>query len=180
MENASKALIMAATVLIGVMLISIGVYLFSIYGEYSSNMYAKMESAQIDQFNAQFLKFYGTRQNNNGQSETILCTIHDIISLANLAKQNNKEQGIENLDGYSEATNYIQIDIGTAKSTSHLEKWDDEKLLDLLKSNATKDVQTVDEYGNTKIIQETKYYICNIAQTSSTTKRVNYLRFVVK
>ena len=37
MENASKALIMAAEVLIGVMIISIGVYLFNVFGQYSAD-----------------------------------------------------------------------------------------------------------------------------------------------
>ena len=178
MENASKALIMAGTVLIGVMLISIGVYLFSSYGEYSASIYEKIEATRIDQFNAQFLKFYGTRENNGGQKEKILCTIHDIISLANLAKQNNIEQGIENLEDYNETNYYIQIDIGTARRTSHLEKLNDEELLQILKENVTKYAQITDEYGNKKTIQQTKYYICSIAQTSSTTRRVNYMRFV--
>ena len=37
MENASKALLMAASVLVGVMILSLGVYLFSTYAEYSSD-----------------------------------------------------------------------------------------------------------------------------------------------
>ena len=56
MENASKALIMAAEILIGVMIISIGVYLFSTMGEYSADTTAQMQEAQINQFNNQFLK----------------------------------------------------------------------------------------------------------------------------
>ena len=37
MENASKALIMAAEILVGVMIISIGVYLFNTLGQYSAD-----------------------------------------------------------------------------------------------------------------------------------------------
>ena len=115
MENASKALIMAGGVLLGVIIISLGVYLFSSYAKYSSNAYNKMEAAQIEQFNAQFLKYYDTIYNNvtangigsvttkyvdaNGIEYTkatpVLCTAHDVISLANLAKQNNKNLDIE-------------------------------------------------------------------------------------
>ena len=42
MENASKALIMAASVLLGVMILSVGVYLFYVYSDYSSNAYQRM------------------------------------------------------------------------------------------------------------------------------------------
>ena len=59
MENASKALIMAAEILVGVMIISIGVYLFNTLGQYSADTAQDMEQAQIDSFNEQFLKYYG-------------------------------------------------------------------------------------------------------------------------
>ena len=104
MENASKALIMAAGVIVGVLIISIGVYLFSTYAEYSSDAYETMEAAQIDQFNSQFLKYYGNTltkytdaNKNEYRKETpILCTAHDIVSLATLAAQNNKQFDLEN------------------------------------------------------------------------------------
>ena len=57
MENASKALIMAAEILIGVMIISIGVYLFNTLGQYSAETTAEMEETQQAQFNNQFLKY---------------------------------------------------------------------------------------------------------------------------
>ena len=44
MENASKALIMAASVLLGVMIISFAVYLFSTFGSYSSSYIATFGS----------------------------------------------------------------------------------------------------------------------------------------
>ena len=93
MENASKALIMAGGVLLGVLLISLAVYLFSSYAEYSSNAYERMEAAQIEQFNTQFLKYYNPAAATDS-SLAIKCTAHDIISLANLAKQNNKDMEI--------------------------------------------------------------------------------------
>ena len=80
MENASNALIMAATILIGVLIISAGVFLFNQFGENSKTINERMEQAQKDQINAQFVKFEGV--------ET--CTAHDIVSVANLAKEYNK------------------------------------------------------------------------------------------
>ena len=59
MENASKALLMGAEILVGVMIISIGVYLFNTLGQYSAETAANMEQKQIDSFNQQFLTYYG-------------------------------------------------------------------------------------------------------------------------
>ena len=122
MENASKALIMAASVLLGVMILSIGVYLFYTYSSYSADAYQRMEDNQIAEFNAQFLKYYGNtnrtyvddRGNIQEVEGPILCTIHNIMSLANLAAQNNVQYGFIGEDdqpGYDENTYYIQIDI---------------------------------------------------------------------
>ena len=59
MENATRAFIMAAGVLLGVLILSLGIYLFSIFGQYSANVYETMEKNQITQFNSQFFKYYG-------------------------------------------------------------------------------------------------------------------------
>ena len=82
MENASKALIMAAEVLIGVMIISIGVYLFNEMGSYSAETADQIEEAQLAQYNNQFLKYYGTEPDEAGNLETIRCSIHDVVGLA--------------------------------------------------------------------------------------------------
>ena len=47
MENASKALIMAASVLLGIMLLSIAVYLFSIFGGFSSEIANKLSEKEV-------------------------------------------------------------------------------------------------------------------------------------
>ena len=88
MENASKALLMVAAVLIGVMILSLGVYLFTVFGDTSSTIEKRLEQAQIDEFNSQFTKFEGLEK----------CTIHDIASIINLAKDNNKNYVYENDD----------------------------------------------------------------------------------
>ena len=50
MENASKALIMAATILIGVMIISILGYAFNMFARYSEEKYNQIEDVQIDRY----------------------------------------------------------------------------------------------------------------------------------
>ena len=40
------------------MIISIAVYLFNTFGQYSAETTAQIEETQITQFNSQFLKYY--------------------------------------------------------------------------------------------------------------------------
>lgn len=183
MENASKALIMAASILLGVMIIAIGVYLFSSYAQYSSSTYKKIEQAQIDQFNSQFLKYYGSEEvtirsySSDPASEKkeivpILCTAHDIISLANLAQKNNQYYEIENevTEGGSEASNYIQIKL--KKVDNNIEKWTEEKKIDFLK----KSTYSVTINGKVRV-KNRYYYINSEPKINSGTKRVYYLEF---
>lgn len=80
MENASKALIMAGGVLIGVLIISLGVYLFVSFGQTSAEIHSQNSQKQVDQFNAKF-----TSYENNDK-----LTIHDLITVTNFAIENNK------------------------------------------------------------------------------------------
>ena len=57
MENASKALIMAGGVLLAMLLLSLGTYLFKNMGVSSSNVYSKLEESDITEFNQQFLNY---------------------------------------------------------------------------------------------------------------------------
>lgn len=182
MENASKALIMAASILLGVMIIAISVYLFSSYAQYSSSTYKKIEQAQIDQFNSQFLKYYGSEEvtirsySSDPASEKkeivpILCTAHDIISLANLAQKNNQYYEIENgVTEGSEASNYIQIKL--KKVDNNIEKWTEEKKIDFLK----KSTYSVTINGKVRV-KNRYYYINSDPKINSGTKRVYYLEF---
>ena len=83
MENASKALLMAAGVLMGMMILSLAVYLFASFAGTSSEIHANIEQNQINQFNSQFTSYVGKDN----------ITIHDVISMAYLATQNNQQYG---------------------------------------------------------------------------------------
>lgn len=176
MENASKALIMAAGVLIGVIILGIAVYLFTMYGQYSKEAYDKMSDAQISQFNAQFLKYYGNVSSvyidENGKEKEkegpILCTAHDILTVANLARQNNIQYDLLNESEAKDNTFYIRVDIGKRNTEKNLEKWDEVIQINFLKENATEIVN-----GETKA----KSYICKEVNISPITKRVNYILF---
>ncbi len=79
MENASKALLMAAGVLIGILTLSLAVYLFVSFGTTSAEIYKKNEENQLNEFNTKFTSYVGRND----------LTIHDVISVANLATENN-------------------------------------------------------------------------------------------
>lgn len=161
MENASKALIIAAEVLLGVMILSLAVYLFSIFGNYSSETQQRIEETQISQFNNQFLKYYGKINN-----QTIKCTAHDVISLSNLAKQNNEQYEL-NLSNYNENSYYIQVKLlGIGQKGKNLEKWTNDEQVDFIRQNATQGT-------------EIKYYKCTNIITSAVTNRVCYMEFSV-
>ena len=64
MENASKALIMAAGVLIGVLILSLAAFLFLDFGATSESVYSQMESQQLTQYNAQYTVYSGRNDYN--------------------------------------------------------------------------------------------------------------------
>ena len=75
MENASKALIMAGGVLIGVLIISLAVYLFVSFGQTSAEINSQNAQKQINQFNSQFTSYEG---NNHLAGYDIKVDAHDV------------------------------------------------------------------------------------------------------
>ena len=135
MENASKALIMAAGILIGVLILTLAMYLFITFGQSSSEIHDRMYDNQLTQYNAQYTIYSGRDD----------ITIYEIISVANLAHNNNDKYkdytGFEeeykvtvNLDGYPN----LQEDIGE-KSQELLSKYTN--IIDLNQTIDTNDTQ---------------------------------------
>ena len=91
MENASKALIMAGGVLIGVLVISLAVYLFVSFGQTSAEINDENSQKQLTQFNSKFTSYEGKKN----------LTIYDAITVAGYANENNKY--------YDNDSNYIII-----------------------------------------------------------------------
>lgn len=86
MENASKALIMAGGVLIGILILSLAAYLFVDLGSTSAEITAQNAQKQITEFNSKFTSYEGYKDNEGNWQ----ITIYDIISLAAYAKENNE------------------------------------------------------------------------------------------
>lgn len=63
MENASKALLISAAVLIAILLLSLFAYLMTKVSENTSRIYAIMEQSKITEFNQQFLNYEGRGTN---------------------------------------------------------------------------------------------------------------------
>ncbi len=174
MENASKALIMAAEVLVGVMIISIGVYIFNVMGNYSAETAEKIEETRIASFNEQFLKYYGTTSTDGNTPTPIKCTIHDIIGLANLANKTNQQNDLSMPQEKSDNTMYIQIELKIGSKTyKNLEAESESKLIEIVKNNSI-----INKVEGTETKAEIKYFKCTEVGFGKNTKLVNYMKFV--
>ena len=165
MENASKALIMAASVLLGIMIISVGVALFTSFSEFSRNTLEKVEESKISEWNNNYLKYYGNVtviENGREKITPILVTAHEIISVANHAKQNNINYELENQARYDENNYYVQVKVD---GIYNFEKQTESEQNQFLKDNTL----TVDN--------KVKYYTCTNVIISKITKRVIYIEF---
>lgn len=113
MENASKALIMAAGVLIGVIILSMAVYLFSVLGGYASKTQNRIDENKLSQFNDRFLKY----------ADLTNLTIRDLITVKNYALENNKENGKydASLATFRAGDNndYVDVYFSESKATVH-------------------------------------------------------------
>lgn len=150
MENASKALIMAAGVLIGILIISLAVYLFVDFGSTSAEINAQNDEKQINQFNSKFTS-YADKE----------LTIYDVITVVNYAKENNKYY--EGLVEYQ-----ITVMLGTNDNLTNR----NEKYLNDLISN--------DKMLITKSSPKLPVYECKSESIEYQNGRVKLLRFTTK
>ena len=85
MENASKALLIGGGVLIAILILSIGVYLFVTYGQIGETYEQNLTSGEIKKFNSNFIKFEG-RDN---------ITAQEIVTLYKFIKSYNEKNDID-------------------------------------------------------------------------------------
>lgn len=91
MENASKALLIAGAMLLLILVLTFSVYLVRLIGGQTSELYSDMEQSKIDEFNQKFFNYdgRGTKKDSEGKWINPL-TIQDVVSIINLAKDNNQ------------------------------------------------------------------------------------------
>lgn len=147
MENASKALIMAASILLGVMIISVAVALFNSFSGTGSEIIDKISQTQITEFNNQFLKY-------EAQEGDI--SAYDVLTMTNLAKQNNSKYELE--PGDFGTSNYIKIQVMNNKN---FETSSNDQLIEFIKG-----------YNE----ETDKYYIANYSYNSI--GRINYIQIL--
>lgn len=119
MENASKALLMAAGVLLGIMILTLAVYLFINFGGTSAQIYEQIRQSEIEKFNAKFI-VYEEKENT---------TIYDIITVTNLAKENNRYYNLKEQDANDENF-YVKVKL----ENTPLENKEDVYLENLIKN----------------------------------------------
>ena len=138
MENASKALIMAASVLIGVVIMSLAVYLFTYFSSSVNEMNSQIEQGQLQEFNNKFTSY-------EAKGKTL--TIYDVITVTNLAKENNLHYGL------TEQTDNIKV-IFQGES---METKTEEDLTEILLTNSEELDETEDEVTGAEKQQLKKY-----------------------
>lgn len=99
MENAVKALYMAAGVLIGIMILSLAVVLFSSLQGYMEETNKQIMFNEVTRFNAKYTKYVDTE-----------LTIQDIITVAGEAYENNKSYNIDP-NAWNVSSNFLYIAI---------------------------------------------------------------------
>lgn len=111
MENATKALLIAAGVLIGIMVLSLGVSLYVSLGSYVDSTKEQLETNEISKFNTQFLKYNNTIVNESGNEVvSFRVGIQDVVTAANIAYENNKNLG--DINGEANENNlYVAVNV---------------------------------------------------------------------
>ena len=110
MENASKALLFAAGVLMAIVILSLAVYLYGSFSSATSEVEKQMEEDQISNFNNQFLAYEEKKE----------ITIYDIYTVSNLAEENNKKY---DLTKQEDNNYYVSVNLKTkTESINNIEK----------------------------------------------------------
>lgn len=108
MENSSKALVIAAGILIAVLLLSLFVYLYISMNNFSNTYNENISSQKLQAFNAQFEVY-------NGRTDL---TIQDVVSVASLAKEINTKNQDEKILVNTNITNLNENMDNNEKFTS--------------------------------------------------------------
>lgn len=111
MENATKALLIAAGVLIGIMVLALGVSLYISLGGYVDSTKEQLAANEVSKFNTQFIRYNNTIVNESGDEVvSFRVGIQDVVTAANIAYENNKNLG----DIYGEANEnnlYVAVNV---------------------------------------------------------------------
>ncbi len=131
MENATKALIIAGAVLIGIILLSIGVALWRNFSNFSAENAQSTRTRQLEEFNVKFKKYEFNSQAIKDDEKNYI-TAQDVRTIANLAKDYNNKYNEEIIEVFY-------------KNTKSINGWNEEdwvKFLNTANSNKLKYAMT--------------------------------------
>lgn len=143
MENASKALILAGEVLIGVLILGLIATVIATFGRFSSNMNAKIGQNKVLNFNNHFTKYDGR----------INITAQEIAGLLNFAKESN--------DSY-ELDAYGKTDDGKTSQYYVAVCIDEKNFFETNASSYSKTNELRDKITEFVAANNVNYYYCNV------------------
>ena len=115
MENASKALIIAGSILIAIMIISLGIVIFNRFGDSAKKM-ANMDKQEIAAFNSKITPYVG--ENVSGSQVNTL--LQYCLSVNMSAKQSGNTYQVITVDGATSlnesSTTYNKVPTGSRVS----------------------------------------------------------------
>lgn len=122
MENASKALLMSAGVLIALLVVALAARMFKSASRVTKAYDASMSQVQISSFNSNFTKFMGAVRDDTSNTEVRkYATIYDVISTATFAYDYNSQQVTDPRSAESlNDTGLVRVDL-KSKSGATLE-----------------------------------------------------------
>ncbi len=171
MENASKALLMAGGVLIGIMVISFMVLVLRKAGKMSAQYDNQIANNELTKFNGQF-EIYDKNDNN----------FFDVITVANLAYDINKKNGYDK-------QNSVTVEVNDGSETysilpnSNLPKdhfLKNNRNIYIYIYNSENGQSLIEEYGARNEENSTQYqyrFKCNGISYNQTTGKVNEIKF---
>lgn len=107
MENATKALLIAAAVLVTILVISLGLVIYNKASEAVNN--ANMDQSQIQAFNEKFDSFQGTKRGSEVKSMYKTVFNHNLEQISSGENQTVTISGISSLDAKATTCNTSSI-----------------------------------------------------------------------
>lgn len=131
------------------------------FGDYSSQISENLSQKEINEFNAKFYQYQSYKdENGNWQN---LCRAQDVVTIANLAKQNNAKYEYSN---NNKGPYYITVKVKPNNNMTHgypykdFETCNEDDLTKFMKENS------IQKQGNCKT--EIIHFVCNITINSKT------------
>lgn len=171
MENASNALIIAGSVLIGILILSSGVLLITSFGQSSRDINQQISDSQIAAFNKEFTKYLNQDK----------IKAHDIVSVSNLARQNNRNvQKFDQILVKGDSPYYISVSVKKSASvTDDAFETGGTGTNDTNENHEKKMIQFMKDFDIKSGTIEPYYFKCVEVKINSKTRMVERIKFEI-